>query len=160
MVRGILEEAGGIRNGTCSCRKRLLLVAAFAFVVLLGPSNVLAQTRGEDTVTITDPQIVEKLNDVIEHIGVPSENFLYLILVRDNGRSLLVSDREWEDLTMSSNSVEDWFQLDVFVGWREWLATRDNQDQFLPYAGVAKACKACDATMCCGRLLPRDAAKQ
>jgi hypothetical protein len=156
MVRDTFEDAGGIRNGTYSRRKRWLLVKVFGFVVLLGTNTVLAQTRGEDTVTITDAAIVEKLNEVIEHIGVPSENFLYLILVRDNGRSLLVSDREWEDLTMSSNPVEDWFQLDFFVGWREWLATRDNQDQFLPYAGIAKACKPCDATICCGRLLPRE----
>jgi hypothetical protein len=125
--------------------------------MLLSTNAGVAQTRGEDTVFIDDPEIVQKLNDVLEHLGVRNENFLYFILVRDNGRSLLVSDRSWEDFPISRNPVENWFQTDVFVGWREWLATReDDENEFLPYAGVAKICKPCDGTMCCGKLVPRD----
>jgi hypothetical protein len=155
MTKDTLKAPSEIRYERQPLHTRLLFLV-FALVVLLGANTAVAQTKGEDTVTITDPQIVEKLKAVLEHLGVPSENFLYFILVRDNGRSLLVSDREWEDYPISHNPVENWFQLDFFVGWREWLATRDNQDEFLPYAGVAKACKVCDSTVCCGKLRPRE----
>jgi hypothetical protein len=154
------ERANKNRKEEYSRRTGLAAWVVVALVAMCATAAAHAQTRGEDTVSITDPEVVEKLKDVVEHIGVPSENFLYLILVRNNGRSLLVSDRGWEDLTMSNNPVEDWFQLDFFVGWREWLATRENTDKFLPYGDVAKACKPCDGTVCCGRLLPRDAAMQ
>jgi hypothetical protein len=119
-------------------------------MLLVGASEARSQTKGTDTVTITDPAISGKLYDVLQNVGVPSQHFLYMIVVRDNGRSLLVSDKQWSDFKASESPVEGWNQIDYFMGWKDWLATLEDEEGILPAMSTAKVCKPCDGTICCG----------
>jgi hypothetical protein len=74
-----------------------------------------------------------------------------MIVVRDNGRSLLVSDKQWSEFQVSAKPVQEWQGIDYFLGWKEWLPTQED-DPILPEISTAKVCKSCDYSVCCGEV--------